>query len=138
MIFYTIWFTNSFPCVMIYFDIPCVCLTWLALGKAESRQAPQVQPHQLITMKFQKKESKSTTKAPTGGKTKLPNSSLHGRAVQVSVDERVADLARRYPALTNALGSPLLEPKKRIRDFPASDQLRILHMVYALKKAAKG
>ena len=89
-------------------------------------------------MKFQKRELK-TNRPPSGiGKAKLPNSSLHGRAVQVSVDERVADLARRYPALTTALGSPLPEGRKRIRDYPASDQLRILHMVYALKKASKG
>ncbi len=89
-------------------------------------------------MKFQKRESK-TTKVPAGrGKAKLPTSSLHGRAVQVSVDERVADLVRRYPALHNAVGSLLLEGKKRIRDFPAPDQLRLLHMVYALKKASQG
>ncbi len=89
-------------------------------------------------MKFQKKEPK-TTKAPAGGgKAKLPTSSLDGRGVQVSVEEGVADLARRYPALNNALGSLLLEGKKRIRDFPAPDQLRLLHLVYALKKASRG
>lgn len=87
-------------------------------------------------MKFQKREAKTTKPSSGGARAKLPTSSLHGRAVQVSVDERVADLARRYPALSNALGPLLLEGKKRIRDFPAAEQSRLLRMVYALKKAS--
>ncbi|MBI2815917.1 MAG: hypothetical protein HYX72_03155 [Acidobacteria bacterium] len=90
-------------------------------------------------MKFQKKDIKQATKpASIGGKAKLPINTLHGRAVQVSVDERVSDLVRRYPALTNAIGPMFLEGKKRIRDFPAEEQMRLLRMVYALKKAAAG
>jgi len=90
-------------------------------------------------MRFQTRGPKTPTKPTPGrGKAKLPNSSLHGRAVQVSVDERLADLARRYPALNNALGPMLLEGKKRIRDFPVPEQLRLLRLVYALKKAASG
>ena len=69
---------------------------------------------------------------------KVPSSSLHGQGVAVSVDERVEDLVRRYPALESSLGSLLLEGKKRIRDFPSSDQARLLRMVFALKKASGG
>ena len=89
-------------------------------------------------MTFQGKKSTTHKRGPGGGKGKVPSSSLHGQAVLVSVDERVADLARRYPALHSALGSLLIEEKKRIRDFPASDQVRLLRMVYALKKASGG
>jgi hypothetical protein len=56
----------------------------------------------------------------------------------VSVNERVEDLVRRYPALQSSLGTILLEGKKRIRDFPVSDQGRLLRMVLALKKASGG
>jgi hypothetical protein len=58
--------------------------------------------------------------------------------VAVSVNERVEDLVRRYPALQSSLGTILLEGKKRIRDFPVSDQGRLLRMVLALKKASGG
>jgi hypothetical protein len=64
--------------------------------------------------------------------------SLHGHGVAVSVDERVEDLLRRYPALGPALGVALLDNRKRIRDFPLSEQERILRMVFALKKASSG
>ncbi len=69
---------------------------------------------------------------------KVPSSSLHSQGVAVSVNERVEDLVRRYPALQSSLGSMLLEGKKRIRDFPVSDQGRLLRMVLALKKASGG
>ena len=88
-------------------------------------------------MTFQGKKSGIAKGAAGGRKRKMPSRSLHGQGVQVSVDERVADLARRFPAMLSALGSPLLEEKKRIRDFPASDQVRLLRMVYALKKASR-
>jgi len=68
----------------------------------------------------------------------MPGRSLHGQAVEVSVNERVEDLVRRFPALSSALDSLPNEGKKRIRDFPESDQVRLLHMIYALKKASKG
>ena len=71
-------------------------------------------------------------------KRKLPGMSLHGHGVAVSVDERVEDLLRRYPALTSSLGVALTDNRKRIRDFPASEQERILRMVFALKKASSG
>ena len=89
-------------------------------------------------MKFEEKKAKSAKPSSGIAKSKISSSSLHGQAVQVSVDERVADLARRFPALNSALGSLLLEGKKRIRDFPASEQTRLLRLVYALKKAARG
>jgi hypothetical protein len=54
------------------------------------------------------------------------------------VNERVEDLVRRYPALESSLGTLILEGKKRIRDFPPSDQGRLLRMVFALKKASGG
>ena len=54
----------------------------------------------------------------------------------MSVDERVEDLIRRYPALARSLGILVFEGKKRIRDFPPADQLRILRTVLALKKAS--
>jgi hypothetical protein len=63
---------------------------------------------------------------------------LHSQGVAVSVDERVEDLIRRYPALARALGVLVFEGKKRIRDFPPTDQLRILRTVLALKKASGG
>jgi len=69
---------------------------------------------------------------------KIPSSSLHGRGVAVSVNERVEDLVRRYPALESSLGTLILEGKKRIRDFPPSDQGRLLRMAFALKKASGG
>ena len=69
---------------------------------------------------------------------KVPSSSLHSQGVAVSVNERVEDLVRRYPALESSLGAMLLEGKKRIRDFPVSDQGRLLLMVLALKKASRG
>jgi hypothetical protein len=71
-------------------------------------------------------------------KGKVPTASLHGQGVSVSVNERVEDLVRRYPALESSVGSLLLEGKKRIRDFPAADQMRLLRMVFALKKASGG
>lgn len=89
-------------------------------------------------MPFQGKKSRTAKPASGGSRRKIPTSSLHGQAVQVSVDERVADLAKRFPALNSALGSLLLEGKKRIRDFPAPEQLRLLRMVYALKKSSAG
>ena len=67
---------------------------------------------------------------------KLPGLSLHGHGVAVSVDERVEDLAQRYPALLPSLGVLLSDNRKRIRDFPTSEQERILRMVFALKKAS--
>ena len=86
-------------------------------------------------MKLQDKKNKLTKTPGSAPKGKLPSLSLHGNAVQVSVDERIADLARRYPAFQTALGSLLREGHKRIRDFPAPEQMRIMRMVYALKKA---
>ncbi len=78
-------------------------------------------------------------KRPRGrGKGKVPSSSLHGQGVQVSVDERVADLARRFPALRTTLGSLLSESKKRIRDLPDPDRAKLLRIVFALKKASGG
>ena len=71
-------------------------------------------------------------------KRKLPGMSLHGHGVAVSVDERVEDLLRRYPALSSSLGVALPDNRKRIRDFPSSEQERILRMVFALKKASSG
>ena len=69
---------------------------------------------------------------------KIPSSSLHGHGIAVSVDERLEQLVRRFPAMRSSLGSLLLDGKKRIRDFPASEQERILRMVFALKKASGG
>ena len=79
--------------------------------------------------------------APRHGKPrkrKLPGMSLHGHGVAVSVDERVEDLVRRYPALGPSLGALFSDNRKRIRDFPSSEQERILRMVFALKKASSG
>ena len=73
-----------------------------------------------------------------GRKSKVPAASLHSQGVAVSVDERVEDLIRRYPALARSLGVLVFEGKKRIRDFPPTDQLRILRTVLALKKASGG
>ena len=87
-------------------------------------------------MKFEPKKQKNQKPTNGGRRTKLPSRSLHGQAVLVSVDERVADLVRRYPALSSAMGPLVTEGKKKIRDFPAAEQLRLLHMVYALKKAS--
>jgi hypothetical protein len=75
---------------------------------------------------------------PKPRKRKLPGMSLHGHGVAVSVDERVEDLLRRYPALNSSLGMALADNRKRIRDFPSSEQERILRMVFALKKASSG
>ena len=75
---------------------------------------------------------------PKPRKRKLPGMSLHGHGVAVSVDERVEDLLRRYPALISSLGVALPDNRKRIRDFPSSEQERILRMVFALKKASSG
>jgi hypothetical protein len=69
---------------------------------------------------------------------KVPSSSLHSQGVAASVNERVEDLVRRYPALASSLGPILLEGKKRIRDFPQNDQVRLLRMILALKKASGG
>ena len=69
---------------------------------------------------------------------KVPSASLHSQGVAVSVNERVEDLVRRYPALGSSIGPLLLEGKKRIRDFPLPDQARLLRMVLALKKATGG
>ena len=68
---------------------------------------------------------------------KLPGMSLHGHGVAVSVDERLEDLLRRYPALEPSLGL-LSDNRKRIRDFPLAEQERILRIVFALKKASSG
>jgi hypothetical protein len=54
------------------------------------------------------------------------------------VNERVEDLVRRYPALASSLGPLLLEGKKRIRDFPQAEQVRLLRMILALKQASVG
>jgi len=89
-------------------------------------------------MAYQDKKGQAPKRPITARRTKISSSSLHGQAVQVSVDERLADLARRFPALTSSIGSLLIEGKKRIRDFPAPDQARLLRMVYALKKASGG
>jgi hypothetical protein len=114
-------------------------LRWLDLAGRTCAALAKCSRIKWLLMKFQKRDSKTATKTPpTTGKTKLPINTLHGRAVQVSVDERVSDLVRRYPALINAIGPVLLEGKKRIRDFPPEEQMRLLRMVYALKKAAKG
>ena len=69
---------------------------------------------------------------------RVPSASLHSQGVAVSVNERVEDLVRRYPALQSSLGTVLLEGKKRIRDFPVPEQARLLRMVLALKKATGG
>jgi hypothetical protein len=61
---------------------------------------------------------------------------LHSQGVAASVNERIEDLVRRYPALEPSLGAMLLEGKKRIRDFPPDDQGRLLRMILALKKSA--
>ena len=116
------------------------CSEWLPVCEEAGLQAAKSNENLLIIMRFQKKASRGVKRPSGGGKRKIPRSSLHGQAVQVSVDERVADLARRFPALHSALGSLINEneKKKRIRDFPASDQVRLLHMVYALKKASRG
>lgn len=71
-------------------------------------------------------------------RSRVPSASLHSQGVSVSVNERVEDLVRRYPALESSLGPLLLEGKKRIRDFPLPDQTRLLRMVLALKKASGG
>jgi hypothetical protein len=76
--------------------------------------------------------------APRTRRRRVPTSSLHSQGVAVSVNERVEDLVRRYPALQSSLGATLLEGKKRIRDFPVSDQARLLRMILALKKASGG
>ncbi len=86
-------------------------------------------------MNFQARKAKNGKGSTSGRKAKLPLNTLHGKAVQVSVDEKVSDLVRRFPALNSALGPLVMEEKKRIRDFPATDQLRLLRMVYALKKS---
>jgi hypothetical protein len=69
---------------------------------------------------------------------KVPSSSLHSQGVAASVNERVEDLVRRYPALQSSIGPLLFEGKKRIRDFPLAEQTRLLRMVLALKKASGG
>jgi hypothetical protein len=89
-------------------------------------------------MKFRDKKPETPKRVAGGARTKVPSASLHSQGVQVSVDERIADLARRFPALNSAVASFLLEGKKRIRDCAADDQVRLLRMVYALKKAARG
>ena len=81
------------------------------------------------------KKSPATRRVRKG---KVPSRSLHSQGVAVSVNERVEDLVRRYPALQFSVGSLLLEGKKRIRDFPLSDQARLLRMILALKKASRG
>jgi len=77
-------------------------------------------------------------KQATPRKRKALARSLHGQAIEVSVDERLEHLIRRFPALTSSLGSLLLQGKKRIRDFPVPEQEKILRMVFALKKASRG
>ena len=76
-------------------------------------------------------------KRPAFRKAKMPSSSLHGNAVQVSVDERLEQLLLRFPALRPSLGSLIQQGKKRIRDLPLQEQERILRMVFALKKASR-
>ena len=71
-------------------------------------------------------------------KKKRTGNSLHGHGVQASVNERVEDLARRYPALRSSLGLANSDDRKRIRDFPLSEQARILRMVFALKMTLGG
>ena len=75
---------------------------------------------------------------PGRGKRKVSSSSLHGHAVAVSVNERLEDLARRFPALSFRLQSLRLEGKKRIRDLPVEEQEKLLRTVFALKKASGG
>ena len=72
------------------------------------------------------------------GKRKLSSGSLHGHAVAVSVNERLEDLARRFPALSLRLQSLCLQGKKRIRDLPVGEQEKLLRTVFALKKASGG
>ena len=104
--------------------------------QARHQTVASLQEKWLRTMILRSKKNQPGKRAAAKGK--VPSSSLHGRAVRVSVDERVSDLARRFPALHSALGSLLLEGKKRIRDLPAPDQGRLLRMVFALKKASGG
>jgi len=80
------------------------------------------------------KKNQTNRVSPRRGK--VPSSSLHSQGVSASVNERVEDLVRRYPALESSLGTLVLEGKKRIRDFPAPEQARLLRMVLALKKTA--
>lgn len=69
-------------------------------------------------------------------KKKVSRSSLHGHAVEVSVDERLERLVQRFPALRPSLGCLLPQGKKRIRDLPVLEQERILRMVFALRKTS--
>ena len=78
----------------------------------------------------------SDGKRPVSRKAKVSSSSLHGNAVEVSVDERLEHLLHRFPALRPVLGALLLQGKKRIRDLPVPEQERLLRMVFALKKAS--
>ncbi|OFV98281.1 MAG: hypothetical protein A3F68_03495 [Acidobacteria bacterium RIFCSPLOWO2_12_FULL_54_10] len=66
---------------------------------------------------------------------RVSSSSLHGNAVAVSVDERLVDLIKRYPALSATLQTLLIAGKKKIRDIPAHEQEKLLRTVFALKKA---
>ena len=52
-------------------------------------------------------------------KRKMPSSSLHSQGVAVSINERVEDLVRRYPALQFSFGSLLLEGEKAHSRLPA-------------------
>ena len=72
------------------------------------------------------------------GKRKVSSSSLHGHAVAVSVNERLEDLARRFPALSFRLQPLCVQGKKRIRDLPVGEQEKLLRTVFALKKASGG
>lgn len=91
-----------------------------------------------MPMILSSRKNRGPKRPRSGTKGKVPRSSLHGQGVQVSVDERVADLARKFPALRSTLGSLLSASKKRIRDLPDPDRARLLRIVFALKKASGG
>ncbi len=91
-----------------------------------------------MPMILSSRKTRAAKRPRSRGKGKVSSRSLHGQGVQVSVDERVADLARRFPALRTTLGSMLSESKKRIRDLPDPDRAKLLRIVFALKKASGG
>ena len=122
----------------------CPCMRWRAagflLGQNRMTTGNQFQRKGLPEMKMPvaARAKKNASQRRAARRAKLARSSLHGHAIEVSVDERLEDLERRYPALVSSLGPLILNGKKRIRDFPPSEQERILRMVFALKKASGG
>ncbi len=60
-----------------------------------------------MPMILSSRKTRAAKRPRSRGKGKVSSRSLHGQGVQVSVDERVADLARRFPALRTTLGSLL-------------------------------